>query len=92
MSSEEISNYISMHLVCYDRFTFDELMRFFLKNDYSHEEAKDLILYNCSLSAIIFQERIWNSSYKLISNNEDVPKDLGKLKQQILQEYFEKLN
>jgi hypothetical protein len=82
-----MDNYIKKYLVenreCFDRFTFDKIFRFLLTNQYSHEEAKDIILYNCSLSAIIFQERIDNGYYKIIKVNEQMSKDLLILKNEI---------
>ena len=47
----------------YDRFSFDNLFRLLLNNSYEDDEALDFILCNCSLSAIVFQERIYNKYY-----------------------------
>jgi hypothetical protein len=51
---DEIEQFLKQYEICYDRFTFDKIMRFLLVNDYSHEDAKDTILFHCSLSIIIF--------------------------------------
>jgi hypothetical protein len=50
-----------------DRFTFDNLFRALLKEDFEPEDALNFILCNCSLSAIIFEERIYNKYYLTIS-------------------------
>jgi hypothetical protein len=73
---DEIENFLKKHEVCYDRFTFDKIFRFLLKNDFEREGAKDLILYNCRLSATIFQERIHNNFYKTMSAEDEVSADL----------------
>lgn len=73
-----IERYISNNHECYDRYTFDKIFRFLLLNEFSNEEAKDYILFNCSLSAIIFQERIDNDFYKLIEVDEKLSSDLLK--------------
>jgi hypothetical protein len=77
---DEIEQFLEQHETCYDRFTFDKIMRFLLANDYSHEDAKDTILFNCSLSMIIFEERIYNGYYEKISLNETISEDLLVLK------------
>jgi hypothetical protein len=45
----ELENLFEEYGECYDRFTFDNLFRKLLGLGYTHEEAKDLIIYNCSL-------------------------------------------
>jgi hypothetical protein len=76
---DEIEKYLEENKACFDRFTFDNVFRFLLANKYTHEEAKDMILYNCSLSALTFQERIHNGYYKKIKVNEKFSKDLQEL-------------
>jgi hypothetical protein len=60
----------------YDRVSFDNVFRVLLNNDFEYEEALNFILCNCSLSAIIFQERIYNNYYLNISTEETISKDL----------------
>jgi len=50
--------------IVYEIYTFDNLFRLLLKSDYRHEEALAFILANCSLSAVVFQERIHNCMYE----------------------------
>ena len=78
------------NIKCFDRFTFDKVFRRLLSEGYSHEEAKDLILFNCSLSAIIFQERIDNSFYKEIRVDETISSDLLQMKQEIFNSFIAK--
>jgi len=47
----------------FDRFTFDYLFKRLLTDGYNNKEAKDVILYNCSLSALVMQERLDNGYY-----------------------------
>lgn len=74
----------------YDRFSFDNLFRLLLNNDFDHEEALGFILNNCSLSALVFQERIYNKRYLNISPEEKISKDLIDLGNQILCEILAK--
>lgn len=87
-----IDIYLLENQICYDRFTFDNIMRFLLSNDYTHEEAKDLILFNCCLSLIIFQERIDNNYYKQIKITDTISEDLLMLTNEILNSKLSKLN
>lgn len=41
-----------------DRFTFDKVFRMLLQDGFSHENAKEFLIYNYSLSALTFQEGI----------------------------------
>jgi len=71
-----INNYIKEHHEVYDRFTFDNVFRLLLKAGYERESAKDIIIYNCSLSALVLQERIYNKYYLKISDDEEISDDL----------------
>jgi len=55
-----VGEFLLNHEICCDRFTFDKIFRFLLGNDFDHEDAKDLIIYNCSLSVLVLQERVHN--------------------------------
>ena len=83
---DEIEKFLEENCECFDRFTFDRIFRFLLEKGASHKEAKDYILFNCSLSLIIFQERIDNGYYKKIKVNEKVSEDLLKLQNDIFNE------
>ncbi|MDY0077613.1 MAG: hypothetical protein RBR87_10090 [Bacteroidales bacterium] len=86
----DIEEFLSKNYLCYDRFTFDIIFRKLLMNDYSHEEAKDIILNNCSLSSLVLQERIYNSYYKRINIEEKISADLLKLKNEIFNQKMPK--
>ena len=60
----------------YDRFTFDKLFRTLLAEGYDNEEAKDIILYNCALSALVFQERLYNGYYLKMKAGDVIAPDL----------------
>ncbi len=64
-----------MYLV-YELYTFDNLFRLLLKKGFDHEEALSFVLYNCSLSAHVFQERIHNKRYKELSARDALPAEL----------------
>jgi hypothetical protein len=72
-----LGNYLKKNYEIYDRFTFDQVFKFLLSNDFEHEEAKDIIMNNCALSALVLQERIHNEYYYRISVNEEISEDLN---------------
>ncbi|HEY8781643.1 MAG TPA: hypothetical protein VIM16_08525 [Mucilaginibacter sp.] len=88
---EEIEAFLKEHETCYDRFTFDKIFRFLLENDFDHEGAKDVILYNCSLSALVLQERVHNRYYYKIKAEDEISKDLLALKNEIMRDHIEKI-
>jgi hypothetical protein len=45
----DLDNFFEQNHKCYDRFTFDRIFKILLLNDYSNEESKDLILFNCAV-------------------------------------------
>ena len=77
---KEYNNYIKDNHKVYDRFTFDSLFRYLLKDEYKYEEAKNFIINNCALSALVLQERIYNNYYLKISVDDEISYDLLELK------------
>lgn len=75
----ELESLLGSYRECFDRFTFDDLFRKLLIMGFTNEGAKDIILFNCSLSLIIFQERIDNDFYKKIKPRESISDDLDQL-------------
>jgi hypothetical protein len=88
---DEIEEFLSKNEICYDRFTFDKIFRFLLINDYSHEEAKDLILFNCSLSATVLQERIHNYYYEEIDVEDEISADLLAWKNEVAKDHIKNI-
>lgn len=82
-----MEEFLKDHERCYDRFTFDKIFRFLLKNDFDYEEAKDAILYNCRLSALVLQERIHNRFYYKIKAEDEISADLLALKNEMAKDY-----
>jgi len=76
MEDRFLDNYLRENQRVYDRFTFDKIFRFLLSNDCEKEEAKDIILHNCALSALVLQERIHNEYYYKICVHQEFSKDL----------------
>jgi hypothetical protein len=70
--------------IVYELYTFDNLFRLLLKNNFDHEEALYFILANCSLSALVFQERIHNKKYRKLSGKDALPADLAACKAQLI--------
>jgi serine/threonine protein kinase len=70
--------------IVYELYTFDNLFRLLLKNGFDHKDALYFILANCSLSALVFQERIHNKKYKKLSGKGALPADLAACKAQLI--------
>ncbi len=68
--------YIKEYPDVFDRFTFDYLFKRLSADGYDNEEAKDIILYNCALSALVMQERLYNEYYLEISEEDIIAPDL----------------
>ena len=87
--AEQLEDYIKEHPEVYDKFSFDNFFRLLLNNDFGHEEALNFILCNCSLSALVFQERIYNKYYLDISAEDTISPDLAARKNQYFIEIVE---
>ena len=83
MDDEYIPDYIKENCEVFDRFTFDYLFKRLLSDGYDNEEAKDIIFYNCALSALVIQERIHNRYYLKISVDQTISPDLAELREEI---------
>ena len=59
--------------IVYDRFTFDNLFRLLLKEGFDHKDALSFVIANCSLSALVFQDRIHNERYRELSSADAMP-------------------
>ncbi len=70
--------------IVYELYTFDNLFRLLLKNNFEYEEALYFILGNCSLSALVFQERFHNKAYEKLSAKDALPADLAGCKAQLI--------
>ena len=76
MEDEFLEDCIKENYEVYDRFTFDYLFKKLLADGYDYEEAKDIILYNCALSTLVMQERLYNKYYLEISVDDRMAPDL----------------
>jgi len=83
MEDEYLPDYIKDNYEVFGRFTFDDLFKRLLADGYDNEEAKDIILYNCALSTLVMQERLYNEYYLEISVNDKIAPDLMELKKEI---------
>jgi hypothetical protein len=75
--------------IVYDRFTFDNFFRLLLKADFDHEDALSFILCNCSLSAIIFQEKIYNKRYRKLAADDALLADEAARRSKIISDLME---
>jgi hypothetical protein len=73
---ESLESYLKECYEVYDRFTFDYLFKRLLADGYDNEQAKDVILYSCSLSALVMQERLDNGYYLKMKADDDMAPDL----------------
>ncbi len=72
--------------IVYEVYTFDNLFRLLLKNNFDHKEVLCFILCNCSLSALVFQERIHNKRYKKLSAKDAIDPNLAAHKARLIYE------
>jgi len=70
--------------IIYELFSFDNLFRLLLTNGFDHEEALSFVLGHCSLSALVFQERIHNKRYTRLSAKDALPPDLAAHKARLI--------
>ena len=92
MEDEYPPKYVKENYEVFDRFTFDYLFKRLLADGYDHEEAKDIILYNCALSTLVMQERLYNEYYLEISVNDTIAPDLLELQREIFNKAFNNRN
>jgi len=76
MDDEYLPSYIKENYEVFDRFTFDYLFKRLLADGYDHEEAKDTIVYNCAMSTLVMQERLYNEYYLEMSVDDVWAPDL----------------
>jgi hypothetical protein len=75
--------------IVYDRFKFDNLFRLLLANDFSHEDALYFMLANCSLSGIVFQERLHNKRYRKLSAKDALPPDEAARRAKVIYDFIQ---
>jgi hypothetical protein len=88
MEDNYLPDYIKDNYHVYDRFTFDHIFKKLLADGYDHEEAKDIILYNCALSTLVTQERLENEYDLEISVKDKIAPDLAELQGEIVEKVF----
>ena len=75
-TEDELLDYIEENYEVFDRFTFDYLFKRLLADGYDNEQAKDVILFNCILSSLVMQERLYNGYYLKMKTDNDIAPDL----------------
>ena len=76
---DELLDYVRENYEVFDRFTFDYLFKRLLADGCDNEQAKDVILYNCSLSTLVMQERLDNGYYLKMKADDVIAPDLLEL-------------
>ena len=72
------------NIIVFDLYTFDNLFRLLLKNNYSHSQALNFVLSNCSLSALVFQERFYNNKYLKLNSKDAIEPELSAIKSNLI--------
>lgn len=70
--------------VIYELYSFDNLFRLLLKNGLNHEDSLNFVLFNCSLSALVFQGRIHNKYYRRLSVKDAICPKLASRKSRLI--------
>lgn len=68
----------------YEMYTFDNFFRLLLKQGYNHNEALKLILANCSLSGIVYQEGIFSKKYLKLKAKDVLFPEIASEKAQLI--------
>jgi len=75
--------------IIYELYSFDNFFRLLLKEEYEYEDALMFVLANCSLNALVFQERIYNKKYlKLYAKDAPSPQKAS-IKSQLIFDILE---
>ncbi|MFQ6035303.1 MAG: hypothetical protein ACE5NM_05580 [Sedimentisphaerales bacterium] len=75
--------------IAYEVYTFDNMFRLLLKSGMCSEEALSFVLANCSLSAVVFQERIHNKQYQKLSAQDALAPDEAARKARLIYDLME---
>lgn len=75
--------------IIYELYSFDNIFRLLLKNNFSHEQAINFIIANCSLSGLVFQERIHNKQYNKLSAKDVLSPEDSAIKARLIYEVME---
>jgi hypothetical protein len=70
--------------IVYELFSFDNFFSLLLENGFDHGESLRFVLLHCSLSALVFQERIHNKRYRELSAKDALPANLAACKAQLI--------
>jgi hypothetical protein len=70
--------------IMYELYTFDNFFRLLLKNKFSYIEAVDFIISKCSISGVVFQERIYNKKFKELSIEDVLNSKEAAIKAQLI--------
>lgn len=75
--------------IVYELYSFDNFFRLLLKTGLDYENSLNFILCNCSLSALVFQKRIHNKGYLILSADDAISPERASIKARLI---FDVLN
>ena len=74
--------------IVYGLYTFDHFFRLLLKSGFDHEDALMFVICHCSLSVIVFQERIHNERYLDLDAKDAISPELASVKAQRIYDFL----
>jgi hypothetical protein len=75
--------------IVYECFTFDNHFRLLLADGFDHEDALYFMLANCSMSALVFQERLHNKKYRRLTAEDAIPSDEAARRAKVIYDMME---
>lgn len=75
--------------IIYELFSFDNFFRLLLRNGFEQDEAFSFVLANCSMSALVWQERIHNRKYRLLSGDDALNPEDAACKAIMIRDFLE---
>jgi len=77
-----------LHIV-YEPYTFDNMFRLLLKSGMCSESVLSYMVAHCSLSAVVFQDRIHNKRYRELSVEDVLPPDEASRKARLIHDLMD---
>jgi len=75
--------------IIYEMYSFNNFFRLLLKRGYNNERALEFVLTNCSLSAVVFQEGIFNKKYLDIKSEEALSPEVASSKPRLISDMLD---
>lgn len=75
--------------IIYELYSFDNFFRLLLKGGYGYRDSLMFVLANCSLNALIFQERIYNKEHLKLYAKDALSPQKAAIKSQLIFDILE---